>query len=162
MDDVHGVFVGVKGEKQGPLCPPWLVSPQIIILHKNFFVFTQPVQTRLENPTRYHLEQISRKQTLVDDDSSLTNVSILKKKNMNRKKFLFQLPQEESSPDSEITSEVIFFGKNNRILVLFFLYRWMINLMMMQLVVVSIVIHMGLVSHLEQIFSMNNNNNNNH
>jgi transcription factor E3 len=51
------------------------------------------VQTRLENPTRYHLEQISRKQTLVDDDdSSLTQTTIL--------------PQEESSPDSEITSEM--------------------------------------------------------
>jgi transcription factor E3 len=50
------------------------------------------VQTRLENPTKYHLEQISRKQTLVGDDSSLPTTTIL--------------PQEESSPDSEITSEM--------------------------------------------------------
>ncbi|CAF0771456.1 unnamed protein product [Adineta ricciae] len=49
--------------------------------------FTQTIQTRLENPTRYHLEQISRKQTLVAEDSPV-------------------LPQEESSPDSEITSEM--------------------------------------------------------
>ncbi|UJR22202.1 hypothetical protein I4U23_025266 [Adineta vaga] len=52
----------------------------------------QTVQTRLENPTRYHLEQISRKQTLVADDFPDAHSSIL--------------PQEESSPDSEITSEM--------------------------------------------------------
>ncbi|CAF2103244.1 unnamed protein product [Rotaria magnacalcarata] len=53
----------------------------------------QAVQSRLENPTRYHLEQMSRKQTLVDDETSIiqqTNV----------------LNQDESSPDSEITSEM--------------------------------------------------------
>ncbi|CAF1293144.1 unnamed protein product [Adineta steineri] len=52
----------------------------------------QTVQTRLENPTKYHLEQISRKQTLVADDPPSENPSIL--------------PQDESSPDSEITSEM--------------------------------------------------------
>jgi len=52
----------------------------------------QTVQTRLENPTRYHLEQMCRKQTLVGDDSPLTQTN--------------SLPQDESSPDSEITSEM--------------------------------------------------------
>jgi transcription factor E3 len=52
----------------------------------------QTVQTRLENPTKYHLEQISRKQTLVGDDEPLIQTTML--------------PQEESSPDSEITSEM--------------------------------------------------------
>ncbi|CAF3132867.1 unnamed protein product [Rotaria socialis] len=54
---------------------------------------TQTVQSLLENPTRYHLEQMSRKQTLVGDERSIiqqTNV----------------LNQDESSPDSEITSEM--------------------------------------------------------
>jgi hypothetical protein len=50
------------------------------------------VQTRLENPTKYHLEQMCRKQSLVGDDSPLTQTTML--------------PQEESSPDSEITSEM--------------------------------------------------------
>jgi len=52
----------------------------------------QTVQTRLENPTRYHLEQICRKQTLGGDDSPLAQTTTI--------------PQEESSPDSEITSEM--------------------------------------------------------
>lgn len=48
----------------------------------------QTVQTRLENPTQYHLDQLVRKQTLVAEDAPPI------------------LPQEESSPDSEITSEM--------------------------------------------------------
>jgi len=49
----------------------------------------QAVQTRLENPTRYHLEQISRKQSLIAEE---TPAQILQ--------------HEESSPDSEFTSEM--------------------------------------------------------
>ncbi|CAF3127975.1 unnamed protein product [Rotaria sp. Silwood2] len=52
----------------------------------------QNVQTRLENPTQYHLEQICRKQSLVGDEPSSTQPNLLH--------------QEESSPDSEITSEM--------------------------------------------------------
>ena len=33
------------------------------------------LQTRLENPTKYHLEQISRKQTLINDFSSILSNS---------------------------------------------------------------------------------------
>ncbi|CAF3435809.1 unnamed protein product [Rotaria sp. Silwood1] len=54
------------------------------------------VQTRLENPTKYHLEQMCRKQTLVGDESSTTHQIVLSQ----------PLQQEESSPDSEITSEM--------------------------------------------------------
>lgn len=49
----------------------------------------QAVQTRLENPTRYHLEQMCRKQSLIAEE---TPAQILQ--------------HEESSPDSEITSEM--------------------------------------------------------
>ncbi|UJR26920.1 hypothetical protein I4U23_008229 [Adineta vaga] len=56
----------------------------------------QTVQTRLENPTKYHLEQMCRKQTLVADDETSTNTVILPQ----------TLQREESSPDSEITSEM--------------------------------------------------------
>jgi hypothetical protein len=54
----------------------------------------QTVPTRLENPTKYHLEQICRKQSLVGDESTRTI-------NLSQ-----PLQQEESSPDSEITSEM--------------------------------------------------------
>lgn len=57
--------------------------------------FIQTVPTRLENPTKYHLEQISRKQNLVQDES--TNRTTVSRQ---------PLQQEESSPDSEITSEM--------------------------------------------------------
>ncbi|CAF1127251.1 unnamed protein product [Rotaria sordida] len=53
---------------------------------------TQTVQSRLENPTKYHLEQMRRKQDLVGDESYITQMNVLH--------------QEESSPDSEITSEM--------------------------------------------------------
>ncbi|CAF0734922.1 unnamed protein product [Adineta ricciae] len=56
----------------------------------------QTVQTRLENPTKYHLEQMCRKQTLVADDAPSTNIATLPQ----------TLQHEESSPDSEITSEM--------------------------------------------------------
>ncbi|CAF0954804.1 unnamed protein product [Adineta steineri] len=58
----------------------------------------QSVQTRLENPTRYHLEQMCRRQTLVADDLSSTHTNMLPQSH--------QQQQEESSPDSEITSEM--------------------------------------------------------
>ena len=57
----------------------------------------QAVQTRLENPTRYHLEQISRKQSLIAEE---TPAQILQ--------------HEESSPDSEFTSEVNENGRKTR------------------------------------------------
>ncbi|CAF1415517.1 unnamed protein product [Rotaria sordida] len=56
----------------------------------------QTVQTRLENPTRYHLEQMCRKQSLVGDESSTTNQIVSSQ----------PLQQDASSPDSEITSEM--------------------------------------------------------
>ncbi|CAF2596907.1 unnamed protein product [Rotaria sp. Silwood2] len=54
------------------------------------------VQTRLENPTKYHLEQMCRKQSFVGDESSTTHQVVSSQ----------PLQQEESSPDSEITSEM--------------------------------------------------------
>ncbi|CAF2117641.1 unnamed protein product [Rotaria magnacalcarata] len=56
----------------------------------------QTVQTRLENPTRYHLEQMCRKQSIVDDVPTSTHTIASSQ----------PLQQEESSPDSEITSEM--------------------------------------------------------
>ncbi|CAF1004076.1 unnamed protein product [Rotaria sp. Silwood1] len=50
--------------------------------------FSQTVQSRLENPTKYHLEQMCRKQSLIGDEHSVIQ------------------HLEESSPDSEITSEM--------------------------------------------------------
>jgi len=57
--------------------------------------FIQTAPTRLENPTKYHLEQISRKQNLVHDEPTIQSTDLPQ-----------QIQQEESSPDSEITSEM--------------------------------------------------------
>lgn len=41
------------------------------------FFFLQTVQTRLENPTKYHLEQMCRKQNLAGEESSAEHTTVV-------------------------------------------------------------------------------------
>ena len=65
----------------------------------------------MENPTKYHLEQICRKQSLVGQEP--IRPTVVRSIDDKEKKIMIDFiqvsqssQQDESSPDSEITSEV--------------------------------------------------------
>ncbi|CAF1230685.1 unnamed protein product [Didymodactylos carnosus] len=64
------------------------------------------VQTRLENPTKYHLEQMCRKQ-LTDDDNDDESLSLEQPPQQHQLSSTNQILQDVSSPESERNSEVM-------------------------------------------------------